>query len=125
MGEYEGHPALIFAEDDGWIVAVQRDTASSVVVEIHPVEEDEQDNSGKATDLQVYASDVDAMIRATDDRLVEVLDNHPDDLAMAWSEGYWSAALMPLEDDGFDTELNPDDKINEELPTVPVSYTHL
>mgnify|MGYP000056287212 CR=1 FL=1 len=118
MGEYEGHPALIFAEDDGWIVAVQRDTASSVVVEIHPVEEDEQDNSGKATDLQVYASDVDAMIRATDDRLVEVLDNHPDDLAMAWSEGYWSAALMPLEDDGFDTELNPDDKINEELPTV-------
>lgn len=118
MGEYEGHPALIFAEDDSWIVAVQRDTASSVVVEIHPVEEDEQDNSGKATDLQVYASDVDAMIRATDDRLVEVLDNHPDDLAMAWSEGYWSAALMPLEDDGFDTELNPDDKINEELPTV-------
>ena len=118
MGEYEGHPALIFAEDDSWIVAVQRDTASSGVVEIHPVEEDEQDNSGKATDLQVYASDVDAMIRATDDRLVEVLDNHPDDLAMAWSEGYWSAALMPLEDDGFDTELNPDDKINEELPTV-------
>lgn len=117
-GEFAGHPALIFAQDDGWIVAVQRDTASSVVVEIHPQPNEDADESGKATDLQVYSSDVDAMIRATDDRLVEILDNHPTDLAMAWSEGYWSAALLPLDDDGVDVEIYPDDKINEELPYV-------
>ena len=117
-GEFAGHPALIFTQDDGWIVAVQRDTASSVVVEIHPQTNEEADESGKATDLQVYSSDVDAMIRATDDRLVEILDNHPADLAMAWSEGYWSAALLPLDDDGVDVEIDPDNKINEELPFV-------
>ena len=117
-GEFAGHPALIFVQDDGWIVAVQRDTASSVVVEIHPQPNEDADESGKATDLQVYSSDVDAMIRATDDRLVEILDNHPTDLAMAWSEGYWSAALLPLDDDGVDVEIDPDDKINEELPYV-------
>lgn len=117
-GDFAGHPALVFAQDDGWIVAVQRDTASSVVVEIHPQPAEDADESGKSTDLQVYSSDVDAMIRATDDRLVEILDNHPADLAMAWSEGYWSAALLPVDDDGVDVEIDPDEKINDELPYV-------
>lgn len=121
VGEFAGHPAIIFGQDDGLIVAVQRDMASDVVVEIHPqepVSQEEAVATGRATDLQVYSSDVDAMIRATDDRLVELLNKHPQDLAMAWAEGYWSAALLPLGDDGVDINPTSDQQIDEQLPYV-------
>lgn len=121
VGEFAGHPAIVFGQDDGLIVAVQRDVASDVVVEIHPqepVSPEEAVATGRATDLQVYASDVDAMIRATDNRLVELLNKHPQDLAMAWAEGYWSAALLPLGDDGVDINPNSDQYVDEQLPYV-------
>lgn len=128
IGDYDGHPAIVCGRADGLIIAVQRDVASDVVVEIHPQEplpEEVAMETGKATDLQVYASDVDAMIRATDERLVELLNDHPQELAMAWAEGYWSVALLPMGDDTVDGAPRADIINDKELPAVLSWLSHL